>query len=381
MNWVAPSTTPASVMEHQTKLIAQKVLSNDKNIGLVLMPMFTYKQGHLWLVEHQTCKSLVQRGLHIDKQFGLVFEKKADKREARPLLYNGRFLLDSAAKLAENLWRYSPLFVNGRTHEAKQLSGNSMTSVEDIDPGALPMSVDDANVTVQGANKFQQLGVDACEKLLTGMLDNLASTDRHALVIMDLNPDVGDVFAAVQKIRPSYQSLTLHYVATCYTQVHQEWFEHTWINNLARQFENKELVVPGFQPKSYSPPSNLLDEPPPRPPLNLMTWLPDVEETPGRPRGVAVPQTLLAQWYQHPQFGQAFRDFVDTVVMACGSPDGPASNTPLKRKKDGEQEPESDKKHLKVSTGSRSTRDHKQKRIANFTPSILNSSILFSLDF
>jgi hypothetical protein len=69
--------------------------------------------------------------LNIDKSFGIVFEKKADKRESRPLLFNGRFLLDSTSKPHESIWRSTPLFLNGRTSEAKQMQSSDMTVVED----------------------------------------------------------------------------------------------------------------------------------------------------------------------------------------------------------------------------------------------------------
>jgi hypothetical protein len=69
--------------------------------------------------------------LNIDKGFGIVFEKKVDKRESRPLLFNGRFLMDGSSKPHESIWRGTPLFLNGRTAEARQMQSSDMTVVED----------------------------------------------------------------------------------------------------------------------------------------------------------------------------------------------------------------------------------------------------------
>jgi len=76
LNWVSPSTLSGTVQDSQATLMSQCLHSNQKSMGLVLMPMFTYKMGTLWIVEHGCLKALNQRGINIDKTRGLVFKEK-----------------------------------------------------------------------------------------------------------------------------------------------------------------------------------------------------------------------------------------------------------------------------------------------------------------
>ena len=103
LNWIAPSTTAGSIMESQASLTANIIHRSVRNIGLALMPMYTYKKNGLWILENACLKMLAQQGLGVDKTFGLVFEKKVDARESRPLLYNGSFVLHdpSPSKLTQ----------------------------------------------------------------------------------------------------------------------------------------------------------------------------------------------------------------------------------------------------------------------------------------
>lgn len=150
--------------------------------------MFSWKPGQLWLLDHQTQKTMVQQGLNVDKTFGVVFEKKAgpknthnphhpstitryqvDLRDDRPLLYNGRFLYPSHVKQHENAWANSSLVTTGRTDSASQLATKDMLSVEDLSPEALPITTSDRQT--RGGQRFQQLGSDACTKLLSALVE------------------------------------------------------------------------------------------------------------------------------------------------------------------------------------------------------------------
>jgi hypothetical protein len=161
----------------------------------------------------------------------------------------------------------------------------------------------------------------------------LDCTERTSIVVYDLNPDVGNIFAAFHKARAKYTGLSLHYVGTCYTQMHQEWFQKIWLDELASQFSKGELKIAGFTPKSSETPTHLLESCPPKPALSVMTWMADVEGEEGRPRGIKVPVAIMAQWYQHQIFGPEFRIFFDKLSLECGTGDDNAGS-PQKRKPD-----------------------------------------------
>ena len=85
------------------------------NIGILLCPMFCYKRGGLWLLEHQCYKLLVNKSINLDIPWALMYQSKCDERERRPLFYNGKFMLAHHTKPQDTLWRTSRLFSNGRT--------------------------------------------------------------------------------------------------------------------------------------------------------------------------------------------------------------------------------------------------------------------------
>ena len=67
------------------------------------------------------------------------------------------------------------------------------------------------------------------------------------------------------------------------------------------------------------PPKEILEAPPPKPALNVATWLTDKTDSPGEPKGVRIPQALMNLYYQHEVFGKEFRAFVDEWVAAFGA--------------------------------------------------------------
>lgn len=77
LNWVAPCTFPTGIFDKQAMFASTCCHSTDNAIGLCLTPMFSWKPGQLWLLDHQTQKTMVQHGLNVDKTFGIVFDKKA----------------------------------------------------------------------------------------------------------------------------------------------------------------------------------------------------------------------------------------------------------------------------------------------------------------
>jgi hypothetical protein len=135
-----------------------------------------------------------------------------------------------------------------------------------------------------------------------------------------MNPGVGDVFGAFLTLRIQ-QTTPLFYYAVCKDEVHMDWFRTYWLDEMTRLYTMDKLVVPGFTPKPKDPPPAILEAAPPKPQLNVLTWLGDQEGRPGYSRGVCVPIKMIEAWYQHPSFGEDFRTFFDQVVQLCGAAD------------------------------------------------------------
>jgi hypothetical protein len=193
-----------------------------------------------------------------------------------------------------------------------------MDTVEDLDPEALPTSHDDSAAnTIQGAQRFQQIGAEAGKEILKKALENVTFSDRMALVILDAAPDVGPMYEAWLHAKLS-QSTPLFDFGTPNNAIHKEWLAQTWVDRWARQVGEGKLNIPGFIPKTAEPPMDLLEKMPPRPSLNKLVWMRDAPGEEGRPAGLKMPKPLIDIWYQHPMYGKRFRDFHDKLIKKCG---------------------------------------------------------------
>ena len=193
LNWVAPCTLTSSALNFQVSLLSA-VLAMFPCAAAVLTPMFTYKKGSLWRVENTSLQMLDQKRLMFDQKFYVQFEKKHDKRETRPLTFDGRLVTskdidDNSPCTKSQLWQTS------NTDKAKQLVTKDMQQIEDVTEGALPAKCD-PRWRVTNGNKWQQLGEDASVKLLQAFMTDVSYNDRCANVVVDLNMDVGDNFDA-----------------------------------------------------------------------------------------------------------------------------------------------------------------------------------------
>ena len=142
-------------------------------------------------------------------------------------------------------------------------------------------------------------------------------SDRAALVVVDATPHAGPIYEAWLHTKLS-QSTPLGYLGTPSTAAHKDWLTQTWVDRWARQVSEGKLHSPGHSPKTAEPPTDLLEQMPPRPSLNKLVWMRDAQGQEGRPAGLKMPKPLMGIWYQHPGYGQRFRDFCDNLVNTYG---------------------------------------------------------------
>ena len=83
LNWSAPTNLHNDVMNAQTGFVANLVLGSGQAIGAAVLPIFSYKAGHVWLLESNAVKSLAKAGLNVDLSWTLIFDHKA--RLSKPL--------------------------------------------------------------------------------------------------------------------------------------------------------------------------------------------------------------------------------------------------------------------------------------------------------
>ncbi len=163
--------------------------------------------------------------VRIKRLFGLAYV-----REGRPLAYRGRIAEPmTVAEASEKVWKQSQLFSSGFTDAAEQLAARDMEIVEDpphalvcfaclslprfawsyathmqcmcvfhglppnlhgedVSEQALPSTTDGRAVTIQAAQKFQQIGKDAGQRLLGALLQGAALPPRQSLVLRFVLP-------------------------------------------------------------------------------------------------------------------------------------------------------------------------------------------------
>jgi hypothetical protein len=127
----------------QADVLGHLLHHNELNVGLVLVPMFTYKQGSLWSTVEKSMKLLLKRSLFFDPSFSLLFNKKADERDSRPLAYQGRVVLSGQVQMHRSPWKGSAIIAKGHTEPANQVPAKDMVLVEDLGDTALPSSIED----------------------------------------------------------------------------------------------------------------------------------------------------------------------------------------------------------------------------------------------
>ena len=131
---------------------------------------------------------------------------------------------------------------------------------------------DSAVSTVQGAKKFEQIGGDAADKLLDGIISGSEMAKaRSAFIIVDLHVGVGNVFDGFL-LRKRSSTVPVFYFAAGEDSTTLEWLRKTKCDEIAELFGDEKIVVLGHvkaakerpPDKSKQPP---LDKCPPWPPL------------------------------------------------------------------------------------------------------------------
>ena len=304
-NWAAPSSINAKHMNMQADFLSGMVKEGEHNIGVLIMPQFTYHKGQLAMLEQTALSMLIQRKLSLDHKFALPFQEAsvADQRDGRPLCYDGRVLVPSPLA-KEYLWRDAPI-LKGRVEAAKQLAGKDMVQVVDVSETALPQSTD-VEGTIRGAARWSQLGSDAYLKLLDGALQGLPPNTRKGILVVSLSVGVGHCFQAWVQKRVG-MSVPFYYMGLCDDTVHLDWFMQEETNRLKLQHLDGLLKVPGFAPPTKEIPPDLV-ETGPHPPKMVQLVLDN--SNPEEPT-ISVPKALVEAWGSHPQHGEEFTKWLE----------------------------------------------------------------------
>ena len=240
---------------------------SESNMGIVVMPEFSYQKGQLWRSEFMALELLSKQNLNVDKTLSIQFKARKDQRDIRPLTYKGRIAFGGI--VSENAWlfRSSILAREGRTQPVEQLAGSEMAVVEDTDSSALPPSADVEAVT--GAKKFEQLGEAAYAALLDAAIEDVPMDGRSGIVVVDLNMGTGDVVNAWINRRKAW-TIPAGYVGFTDDRMTKEWITKCFTQKLAKMHLDEDFPIPGIQKMSTELPADLVAEKPKKPTLNVL---------------------------------------------------------------------------------------------------------------
>ena len=177
---------------------------------------------------------------------------QVDQRDqVRPVNYRGRFLEGACGKIKEKdfVWRNAPLWRDGRTELATQMHTKDMLVIESLVEdgyGTAVAAPEGEEYLFGGARKVEQVGQNACEKLLTGMVQDLQLTGRSGVFVIDLNMSVGNMFEAFASLRSSWNMPAFDIGCTDEVQ-NAEWFQ---LHKEAHHTKQKNISIYPF-PKSF----------------------------------------------------------------------------------------------------------------------------------
>ena len=274
-------------------------------------------------------KSLTCRNVDVDMQASLLFRSRQDSRDERPLVYPLRIcrpcgnwaesdseedIARKAKRQKKNViskcWQNCQLLTTLRTSEADQVPGMKLKVVEDLTESALPTHTEDKN-SVRGGKRYEQVGEDAATKVLESLLESdKLSGDTRGFLILDLNVGVGDFFWAYLS-RMKAMQCPVAYLGATPSSVEAEWLQHTMQEELTAKLLAGESPLPGFQARPNEPPAEMLMAAPPPPQLNVCNL---------HGGTLVVPEAIVKQWAEHPEFGSTFQDILKKIVDEFGEP-------------------------------------------------------------
>ena len=118
--------------------------------------------------------------------------------------------------------------------------------------------------------RFEQIGASAAAKLIEGILDESYLSSKGAVFLVEDNLTNGSIFDGFLAKRTSY-NFPLFYIGMTDDSMTRDWFVRTKADLIATSFLNGNITIPGCTKPPDEPPADLLDAPPEKPKLNVLT--------------------------------------------------------------------------------------------------------------
>ena len=208
-------------------------------------PTHTHQKGQLYLQEMNCCTSLSNQNISLDSTFVILRGAKTDARDGRPRDLTGRILVSASFigdEIVPGIWKNSAIVKGGRVAESEMLKTADMVGMDSVDPETLPATSSTAvdhrgGLQVRGARRYEQLGVDACHRILDATIDGLQQSGEQvgAVLVVDANPTTGEMLEAFIVKKLSFHQMPMYYLAIAPDQDSSDQFQTIRLDRLSLQ--------------------------------------------------------------------------------------------------------------------------------------------------
>lgn len=302
VNWCSPSLTTRDQMLLQQGLLGAMLNQQDEYdaLGLVFTPVWERRKGMLYISENKVLEAVANANVNCDEKGYLSFEERADARDRRPLEYPIRLCLAQGGLNNKSCWAKVPLIVNNRTTaRARMLATKDMLIMEDVADDAVP-ATSNLDAELNPADRYCQLGDHATAVVLDSTVRRLTSTERTAVLIVDIGPKTGDWARSVLCMD---MAMPVHYAAVG-DAAETEWTKQSLLDHGVERFLTGELKIPEWTPLAEHPDEGAFHEPAP-PTLQVCG-------IDGSPKMIVLPDDR--RWREHPTYGEKYMKVLEAFA-------------------------------------------------------------------
>ena len=295
LNWISPSLVTAKAQTLQSALSGLILNgSNRDNIGLVLMPQYTYHGGQLYKQEHMMMEKLHKNHVLTDTKFAIPLIARKDVRDKRPLLMDGRVISGIAGINAKSVWNNVRLQRTQMTSPTPQCPAGEMVCIDCLDEDTNPLSTDGQ---VKGAAKWCQLSLESNTEIIAALLDDLP-THHKTIIVWDLVPAAGGLATAMVDIMANHRHV--YYAALGKDAAHITFLQQTCMQRVCVKVKQGEMNIPTITIPDSEPPDQVMQQNPVRPQLAVLEWENSSDAA------ALIPSALYNKWKDHEYFAAEF---------------------------------------------------------------------------
>ena len=101
-NQASPSCITSAIQKVQLNAFSWAICEHDGSLGVLIMPVHSNLTNKKYLSDVAILEKLSKCNFLFDEVFSILFEKKLDKRDQRPLTYTGRLVFPASLGAAAN---------------------------------------------------------------------------------------------------------------------------------------------------------------------------------------------------------------------------------------------------------------------------------------